>query len=223
MGDGGRLWATEELAALLSELAESLDQLDKGCVVMAEDGRRVDHRTPPLYRVFALVAASRSDGFRRRSGVAEGGPASVLDDKGYPMPPRSDPTGELAVAEMRSNDPVRKHAQGALSALVQARNQLRKAKSETIMAFEEKDSTAGMGDPGCRPHALAGFFEEATRADRCDWCRHFYAAEGVDPPADLIRARRMGKRITSAMAREALAGLRRPKGKKARRLVGENG
>lgn len=209
---GGR-WATDELADLLAELTETLRQVEAGCVVMEEDGERIHHRTPPLYEVFRLVAASRSDGFRRRSGVGEGGPSSVLDDEGFPMPPRSDPTGELAVADLRSTDPIRKHAQAALRALVDARSLLRVAKSETILAFEETD--AQVGEPGCRPHAQAGRFELAEHGERCRWCYDFWRAEGVDPTKELIVARSMGKRITSKMVSDALAG-RRP-GRKARR------
>lgn len=205
----GAKWAAEELGDLLSELRESLDQVEQGCKVMAEDGERVDHRTPPLYEVFRLVAASRSDGFPRRSGVSEGGPASVLDERGDPMPPRSDPTGELAVAEMRSNDPIRRHAQGALRALVDARNLLRKAKSETIQAFEETDaSDEGVGEPRCRPHALADSFVETFRGDRCRWCYDFWRAEGVDPPVELIILRDQKGKVSTRDVQEALAAER---------------
>jgi hypothetical protein len=133
-----------------------------------------------------------------------------VDENGDPMPPLSDPTGELATEVVKVRDPIRAHAESALWALVNAQGMLRKAKSEMIRAFEESDVTDG--DPRCAPHAGAGFFVEPERGERCGWCYRFWLAEGVDPPPELVRAKEAVGRVTSRMVREALAP--KPKGKK---------
>lgn len=203
----GRMPNDRNLKDILSELRDTLDQLEEGAIIDRYDqaGRKVGtRRTPNLGHLFILMSAARRDGWRTRS-FGGGAPSSVLDDQGVPMPPLSDPVGEVAADDVKITDPIRVHAERLFQNLAHALHDMRVARGSMIAAFE--DVKPEEGAPACRPHAEAGIFYTADRNGRCDWCYRFWLAEGQDPPPDLIRAKAEGKRITVGMVEEAL---RRP-------------
>lgn len=200
----------DELEQLMASLRASLGQLERGAVVVEYDERGAESRrfTPPLSQVFLLMSTARRDGFKG-SSFGGGAPASVKDDEGVPMPPLSDPTGELASSNVKVIDPIRRHAIAALRAMVDADNHLRRASSEMVAAFEEKDLNAGDGKPACVAHAAAGFYEEAVRPEalpeRCQWCYRFQLEQnGIDPTPELIKLKVRGIRLTERIVKEAM-------------------
>lgn len=204
-------YVTEQLSAVLQELRETLSQLEHGGRIVEYDlaGNESTRLTPPLYEVFSLMSAARRDGFKSSSRPG-GTPSSVLDDEGVPMPPLSDPTGELATENVKIHDPMRRHGQAAILAISDARELLLKAKSEMIRAFEESDVQAG--EIGCRVHAEAGLFEEPSRGDRCSWCYRFWLEHGdTDAPPELVRLKEKKGRVTERDVKEALMAPRPPK------------
>lgn len=211
-----------ELELILDSLRESLSQLGRGGTVVEYDDRGIESRrfTPPLSQVFLLMAAGRRDGFR--GNTRPGGQAgSVVDDEGVPMPPLSDPTGELATANIKVIDPIRRHAQRALRSLVEAEGLLRRATFEMVAAFEESDTTAPGGNPVCACHAAAGHYQEAVRPkelpERCEWCYRFRLANNdTDPTPELIRLKERGVRLTERIVSEAMQPTRFARRRKGR-------
>jgi len=184
-----------QLRELMGELRAAMDELEFGPTL---DGSTL--RGPNLEELLRRMAAARSDGFKRRS-MGGGEAQTIRDENGDPMPPVSDPTGEVAANEVKVLDPIRVKGVLVFSNLLGALGQFRVARGALIEAFKGQ---AGDGDPGCKCHGSIGRFEEVHRAERCRWCYDFWLTEGVDPPAELLKARAAGKRISDAMVREAL-------------------
>lgn len=203
-----------QLSRMLSELREALDQLEQGAIVDRYDdaGRKVGvRRTPSLGHLMVLVSAARRDGFRSRS-MGGGAPASVVDDEGVPMPPLSDPVGEVAADPVKVVDPIRVAAERCLRNLAHALGDIRTARGSLISAYDGIKEAPG--DPACVPHAAAGIFERAERGNRCSWCYRFWLAEKLTPPVELVRAKAEGKRITTSLVEQALRGAK-PKKRRA--------
>lgn len=196
--------AQARLALVLDNLKLELSQIEHGGVVIEYDarGEEVARRTPPLAEALRLLSLSARDGWRTSTRPG-GTPTSIVDDEGVPMPPMSDPTGELATEAVKVHDPIRRHAQIALRALVDAQAHLQKAKSEMVQAFEEHDLEDG--EVGCRVHAEAGYFEEPTRGDRCGWCYRFWLEHGdLDAPPELVRIKETKGKVSERQVKEAL-------------------
>ena len=203
---------------VLEELRSSLDQISQGALIPQYDdlgNELAPKHTPGLPDLWNLLSAARRDGYRTRS-MGGGQPQSVLDEEGNPIPPLSDPVGELVVDERKVRDPMVDHVTTLMRSLTHALGDIRVARAEFIRAWEE-NGEPDIGERSCRVHARIGIFELAVRSDRCDWCHRFWLSEKVDVPDDLLRAKQDGKRISQRMIDEALRPSARPKrGKKAR-------
>lgn len=194
----------DELAGILAELRCALDDFEHGARVDTYDatGRRIgEKRTPNLGHLWILLSAARRDGYRTNS-LGAGAPQSVVDENGAPMPPLSDPCGEVAADEVKVRDPIRLDVEHIAQNLVRALGAIRAARGRMIQTFQ--GFKVDLGEPGCSAHAAAGIYEEATKAGRCRWCYDFWLAKRVDPPVEILQARSIGKRITERMVAEAL-------------------
>lgn len=164
-----------------------------------------------------LGAVEEFDGFRSSVRPAGGSRASVLDADGMPMPPLSDPTGDGVVATLdgtRRRSSVRDEVLVLNGCLAEIRGIARQADGARGRAMVPDGEL--LNPDSCIVHLRHGFgFEPVFRAKCCRWCYDFSAAEGVDPPYDLLDARSRGVRITERMVRDALA--HQPKAKRNRR------
>jgi hypothetical protein len=205
----------DQLGRMLDELRSILDDFDKGATVVTYDDSgnvQASEQTPNLRGLIQFLSSAYRDGYRTSTRPVEGSPATVLDERGDPMPPRSDPVGELVVSESRVIDPMRHNAASVWRGLSGALGDLRMARGAMMKAFEGVDTDPG--EPGCTNHAHIGRWEPVSRAGRCAWCYSFWTAQRIDAPEELLRARAAGKRITQSLVDEALRGSRRSKGKR---------
>lgn len=204
------------LERLLAELAETVECLGRGAPFTVQDakGKKRQVRSPSFEQVMRLLAAARRDGYRTQR-LDVGAPSTVLDDEGHPMPPLSDPTGELAASDAKVVDPVRYLGEDALRGVTGALGDLRMVRNALISCSKFFDTNPG--EPGCSSHARIDMWVPVEDNGRCRWCYDFWRAEGIDPPAELLKARADGKRITRQMVEEALRPRKRGKGKRGRR------
>lgn len=63
----------------------------------------------------------------------------------------------------------------------------------------ERHSRPTSDEDWCRSCLRIDWLNPRSRGDLCDWCYRYVAAEGEQPPLELITARRDGKRITTSM------------------------
>lgn len=160
---------------------------------------------PPAFAQHAVT-----DGIRSTATDRAGGRGSVLDDQGDPMPPVSDPVGELVANATAGRPNQRQHDVEAHVA--QARRSLAIALSlvhQTLPAPNTLTRLKPTGDPGCTSCKRIDAFAPATRAGRCDWCYRWWLAENEDPPVGVLEARARGDRITTKIVAQARADSRR--------------
>jgi len=128
------------------------------------------------------------DGYPRQSGPGAG------------QHGQGDPVGTTVA--MRLDQPHRDtqaHAHTELlSRLDQARRILEQAESAGRQALPPPTSQAP--DDGCVSCARIKTWSPIHRAKRCRFCSDWaYAHSGEDPPVDILRARRDGRRITTRL------------------------
>lgn len=118
------------------------------------------------------------DGYPTSSMGGEGGPGSVLDDQGVPMPPLNDPVGELVVADVMA-DPVRRSARDLLDGVLQAHRQLTRAVA-TVTDIDDDIHPP----TGCTSCARFDVWSIIFRAARCRFCYDWRRADPTlqDPP-----------------------------------------
>jgi len=105
-----------------------------------------------------LVSETTKDGYPT-SSLNTGGPASVLDDQGVPMPPLSDPVGELATEPVEANP--------ALNAYRRAKALERRAIATAKRAEREADEALSL----LRRATAAPKDEPEAETDDTDlWC-----------------------------------------------------
>jgi hypothetical protein len=205
----------QQLKNQLNELESLIGDFRHGATIKRFDagGKALDDEvTPPLSHLFRLLAATWSDGHRRNARPTEGSPETVKDENNVPIPPRSDPVGELAVNEHRVNEALRYQAECATRGLAAAVGDLRLAKTAMVRALAEVK--AEDGDPGCRCHLEIGEWLPVYRREHCRWCYGFSLQFKTDPPVELVRIKAEGGRITEDMIK---AALRRPPRNKSKR------
>lgn len=216
MVDQRRDLSGTQVMAMLDEMADAIEDFRHGALVMAYDDtghpKPNRERTPNVARLLELMRAATRDGYRTSSRPG-GAPASVLDERGDPMPPLSDPTGELATADSRIIDPIRYNGESVFRGLGGALGDLRMARAALVKLAQTL--TTDPGEPGCAVHSRIGSWEAVHKNGRCRWCYDFWLAEGQDPPTDLLDARAAGRRITRQMVEDAL---RKPKKGNRRRV-----
>lgn len=117
------------------------------------------------------------DGYPTASMGGEGGPGSVLDDRGDPMPPLNDPVGELVVAGPMA-DPVRRDAATMLDGILQAHRQLQRAISPLV------DVEELLPPNGCTSCSRFDVWSVIFRAGRCRFCYDWRRSDPhlQDPP-----------------------------------------
>lgn len=208
-----------QVVGMIDEMVEALNGLKYGALITVYDevtgaAKQAKERTPSVVYLLSLLSAARRDGYRTNS-MPSGGAGSVLDDQGMPMPPLSDPTGELATADDRIIDPIRHNGDAVFRGLTGALGDLRMALGSLIKIAQQTQTFPG--EPGCVNCAQIGRFEEVTRGVRCRWCHDFWLAQKVDAPLELLQARADGKKITQQMIDQALQPARfgRTKAKRA--------
>ena len=192
-----------EVERIIAELVDILNDLQHGAVVWAfdESGRPSSKATTPnLTRLMLLVSAAYRDGFRSSTRATDGSPSSVTDDEGNPVPPRSDPTGELVI-QRRVSDPMWEQAASVWQALTHALGDLRVARGSMIKAFEGRDEEPD--EPGCVNCQRVASWVPVHRSERCRWCYDFWLAEGFDAPDDLLKVRASGRPVTQRMVTQA--------------------
>lgn len=125
-----------------------------------------------------MASALKADGpalFRRvkeeargwpSSRRGEGGPSSVLDDEGVPMPPVADPTGEAAV----SQSPAERAMETVTRHVLTAHEELRRARKAVGEYYGAGREDAKPQAPGCSNHARFGLFAIVFRGGRCRFC-----------------------------------------------------
>jgi hypothetical protein len=119
------------------------------------------------------------DGYPTRSMGGDGGPASVLDDRGVPMPPLNDPVGELVVAGPQAEPDDRAAARTLLDGMLQARRQLQRAESVLIDVDDEIKPA-----DGCTSCSRFDVWSIVFRAARCRFCYDWRRSDPhlQDPP-----------------------------------------
>lgn len=204
------------LERLLAELVETVECLERGVPFSVQDekGKKRTVRSPSFEQVMRLLSAARRDGYRTQR-LDVGAPSTVLDDEGHPMPPLSDPTGELAASDAKVADPIRYLGEDALRGVTGALGDLRMVRNALISCSRFFDTNPG--EPGCSSHARIQDWEPVDRNGRCAWCYRFWLSEDIDPPLELLKARSEGRRITAQMVEAALRPRKRGKGKRGRR------
>lgn len=203
-----RVPTAEQLVGQLAEITDIVRQLEDGASIPTydESGRLTGHRrTPGVQAMLDLALAATRDGYPTRSFGGGSAPSTLLDENGDAMPPLSDPVGELVVSGGLI-DPIRYHRESVIRGVAGALGDLRMALSALAHAFDPDETSPG--EPACRSHMAIGVWELAVHNGRCRWCYDFWLAEGVDPPAGLLEARRDGKRITRPMVDLALKSVK---------------
>lgn len=213
----------EQLHGMIASARACLDDLELGIMIDRKRKKRSD------LNVIELMRRSRHgtrDGFPTSSGLRQaGGPATVLDDEGKPMPPRSDPVGELVITEPWT-DPVRRSAGVVVRNLKVAVGQLNGAVSALAQAIPPREIDF---DPGCVVHARVSDTDPVTGKvrhrwmpveegrTRCSWCHDFRLAHGEDPPPSLVRAHDDGQRMNTKLIAEHMAYAKAAKRSKKKR------
>lgn len=194
--------SSEQIMAMLDEMAAAIEGMRHGVIeVIDERGHTTMRSMPNVATLLDWIRAATRDGYPLRS-MGDHSAASVLDDHGDPMPPLSDPTGELAVQDDRVADPIRYSGDTVVRGITGALGDLRMAR-DALMKLSTRLEPE-LGEPGCSSHARLGSWESIHKNGRCRWCYDFWIAQGQDPPTDLLDARSAGKRITQRMVDEAM-------------------
>lgn len=202
--------AERPVEALLEAARTALDDLHLG--IRLDPAAKPARRNLTASEVVNRARQRRArDGYPRRS-LAGGRPASVVDERGVPMPPLADPVGELVVAEDET-DPVRDQAHKVLRHLHRAAGELSAAVGAVhkVAKMMGAQTATPPDEIWCRSHLRFGMFEPVAatgRDGRCDWCYRFWLAEGADPPQPLLDRRAQGKKI---LARDIDEALKRPR------------
>jgi hypothetical protein len=136
----------------------------------------------------ARAAATALDGYPRQSGPGAGGHG------------HGDPTGTIVA--LRLDHPHADHLGHAhrqvITKLDQARRLLEEAESTGRQALPP--TTKQALDDGCVSCARIKTWSPIHRTRRCRFCSDWaYAHGGEDPPIDILRARRDGRRITTRL------------------------
>lgn len=166
-----------------------------------------------------LRRAARPDGYRSSVRPMEG-TRPATDDRGNTLPNYSDPTGSTVLALMEDRT---ESTRGEVAVMTQAlREMLKLARQADGARARVLEPVKEHAPPeGCKTHAGSGMGWEPIHAvGRCRWCYDFWAAEGVDPPASLLRARHEGRRISQAMVAAALSHPQSKRARKRRRKAG---
>jgi hypothetical protein len=195
---GIEVFESDRLADIFAEVRERIDALERGTVIKHKG--EPDIEIPSLEELVRLAAAARRDGFPTQS-MRGSSRSTVLDEDKMPIAPISDPTGELASAEGRIVDPIKAHLQRVMRGLTGAVGDLRMASAAMVSSSQYVD--VGLGEPRCASCARINEWATVHRSERCRWCYDFWLRWRRDPPIELLRDRRDGKRITSHMEREA--------------------
>lgn len=210
----------KQLGEMLDEARSLLHSIEHGVVRDPKTGERGLN----VYGLLDWAKAARGDGFPRGATREGGGPGTVLDEENVPMPPLSDPVGELVVAEDNS---VRRSAADVRRGIRSAIDDLRMAVSALMKA--DKPPPAIVTDPGCRScwrrkvwMAVAKVTKRVRVVDDdgnvefveedvplCRWCYDWNAAHKSDPPLEILQLHHEGRRITDRLVREVLGKKRK--------------
>lgn len=163
------------------------------CSELADTARRLQEEGPELMRRAQIAVR---DGYPTSSLGGGGGPSSILDDDGTPMPPLNDPVGELAIARVRrgEGDPVRQAVTDMVSLAQLALVALRRADGARSRALPPLEAPEEPKVAGCVVHLRYGLFAPQRARERCRWCNDWTKAHellgiaGVDPPESAVRA-----------------------------------
>lgn len=183
------------------------------------DAIRALNRIEAAATALARVPGGYADGVRalrfaaadnlRASSSQPGGPASVLDDQGVPMPAVSDPTGETVVrnaAAAARVDELDGHLRTALDAMTAAHAIVEQALAPH-RARPAAPANEGPAHGACRSCWRAdGYYEPVSHYRHyCRWCGDFTTNHGIKPPVELLDKRHRGIRISQRDVDEALA------------------
>lgn len=206
----------EQILSMIASGRDCLDALEHGIVIDRKRMKRSDLNVTELMR---RSRHGTRDGFPTSSGLRQsGGPATVLDEEDKPMPPLSDPVGELVVSEPMA-DPVRRSASVVVRNLKGAVGQLNGAVSALAQALPPP----AFDEPACVVHArvLDGqgrptFVTVEEGRTRCGWCHDWWLANGEDPPPAVVRAHDEGRRMTTKLVAELVGRPVKPNKRKKR-------
>lgn len=188
----------DQLDELFRVARVALDDLELG-VFWPKDpkkGQRLPLTAAGLLRVSRLP---ERDGYPTSSLGDGGGPASIVDENGDPMPPLNDPVGELVINPPKNL--ARMTARAVVGAVEAAVSELQRAVGHLLDATPPAPSNA---DPGCKSCATIGIWSPMHKAERCTWCYAWQREHRADPPEVILRAHHDGKRITTRMVAELL-------------------
>lgn len=167
---------------------------------------RLQHTT--LRRRHAQNPRVRRDGYPTRS-MNRSAPGNVLDDEGIPMPPRSDPVGELVVDQDEHDvvDPVHDALAAVVALTNDARRKLEQAECEAARAEPPKTMVVSGDDVWCAHHLEHRMFEPLgakARRGLCGWCESFERTYAMKPPPALLRIRAERGKVMPADVKRAL-------------------
>jgi hypothetical protein len=202
------------LESLLTEAGDLLETLLRG--PWDSDGKKRVGMS-----ALQLVDRARtnvgSDGFTNHTPGTEppeGKPRDILDADGNIKPTDqepaygvSDPTGNAAMAALNGYDnPDRLAAARVARQVTKAVDELREAVN-ALIKYQPKDEKAGKGEPCCASHARLKSFEpvnpSAPASGLCRWCYDWWLVHAAWPNTKLLEARIQGRKITTAVMREA--------------------
>lgn len=189
----------QQLAGVCAEIRELVDAIENGTVLKRKG--EPDVEIPGAHALIRLAAAARRDGFPT-SSMQGSSRSSVLDEDGFAVAPISDPTGELAAGE-RIVDPIKVHLKSMMRGLTDAQGALRTAKFSLIQSSQYAE--VGVGEARCSECERIGEWSDVFRDGRCSWCYKFWLIWKRDPPIEILKARKDGRKITRQIVIEAFA------------------
>lgn len=153
--------------------------------------------TADLHRLPAAINRARAwaaDGYPR-SSLGGNQPGTVLDDQGYPMPPRTDPTGELVVALDEGLDPVAADIADILEDLREAAYRVNRVVAFIGRTHQTTHHLSPSRTAGCSNCKTYGHFATVYARGVCSWCADVRATFGKLPNSVLVDRHARGIRL----------------------------
>jgi hypothetical protein len=213
-----RLRADRDRAALESILAEAADLLE----TLLRGPWDADSKKRVGLSALQLVDRAKtnvgSDGYGNHTPGAEppeGKPRDVLDRDGNVKPTDkepayevSDPTGDAAMASLGGYDnPDRLAAARVARHITKGLDELRSAVNELVKTQPADNDKPAAGEPCCASHARLKSFEhiypKAPNSGLCRFCYEHWLVHAAWPNLALLGAKIQGRKITTAVLREA--------------------
>lgn len=200
-----------QLAEIFRELRSGIDDLEKGIEDRAnQNGRRWSLTAG---QVVAEGRGSQRDGFPRTGDAKKPLPRGN-------RPPDPDPEadgGHTAYGDTVGGIATARDAPEVVRAhdLLRSIELMRSAKNAAVQVLV--DATPAQQHPdrpdldSCRVCSRAGHpvpvYRTSGADERCEWCLRFWLLWQVDVPADILKLRHQGKRVTENAIRAALGEL----------------